>query len=350
MSLLDEPGEIRTGEELDATVIGNYLKSKLNDLQGEAVIQQFPSGASNLTYSVKFDNADFILRRPPAGHKDKSAHDMGREYRVMSALKEQYPYVPTMIDFCEDESVIGSDFYVMERLKGIILRKNFPKDLILSAAEVRALCMSFVDRLVELHKVDLKQAGLDALGKPEGYVSRQIEGWARRMEAAATDDMADFTQIVQWLRDNNPGEVGACIIHNDYRLDNVVLEADSPLNIIGVLDWEMCTVGDPLMDLGNSLAYWVEEGDSEIFKMLRMQPSNQPGMLSRQEIVDYYSQKSGIPVESFDYYLVYGYFRLAIVMQQLYYRFRKGQTKDDRFGALNVVIDEFKKLCDGVIG
>ena len=349
VSVLDEPGEIRSGEELDAKIITDYLKSKLPQLQGEAQIKQFPSGASNLTYSVKFDNADYILRRPPAGHKDKSAHDMGREYNVMSSLKEQFPYVPAMIDFCQDESVISSDFYVMERLKGIIVRKNFPKGLNLSEADTRNLCLKYIDRLVDLHKVDVEKAGLQDLGKPNGYVQRQIDGWARRMDAAATDDMADFSRTVSWLNDNNPGEVGACLIHNDYRLDNVVLDPDNPFNIIGVLDWEMCTLGDPLMDLGNSLAYWVEASDSDLFKMLRMQPSHLPGMLTRQEIVDYYGEKSGYTTDNFNFYLVYGYFRLAIVMQQLYFRFKKGQTKDERFGALNVVIDEFQKQCESLI-
>ena len=232
------------------------------------MITQFPGGASNLTYSVKFQNKDYILRRPPFGTKAKSAHDMGREYKVMSKLKPVYPYVPDMVAFCQDESVLGCEFYLMERLVGIIPRANMPKGLTLTEEQARKLCENVIDRFVELHDVDYQAAGLADLGKGEGYVVRQIEGWSKRYINAKTDDVPDFENTMSWLQNNMQDQVKVCVIHNDYRLDNVVLQAEDPTEVIGVLDWEMATLGDPLMDLGNSLAYWVEAGDPQSHQLL----------------------------------------------------------------------------------
>ena len=349
MAIQDKVIDSREGEELDVGVVDQYMRGRVNGLEGELTIKQFPAGASNLTYLLKYDNKAFVLRRPPFGHKAKSAHDMGREHRVMANLKEQFPYVPEMIAYETDESILGAEFYVMEKLDGIILRTNMPKGLELDEQQVRGLCLSFIDKLVDLHKVDYKAAGLGDLGEAEGYISRQIEGWYDRYQQAGTDDAPDAEPVLLWMRKQQPTEVKGCLVHNDYRLDNVVLDHNDPSRITGVLDWEMSTLGDPLMDLGVTISYWVEPGDDELIQLVRRQPSNVPGMLSRREFVDYYAERSGIPIKDFTFYEVYGYFRLAVALQQMYYRFQQGQTKDERFGLLLPIIEIYINWCKRLI-
>ena len=220
----------------------------------------------------------------------------------------------------------------MERVKGIILRSDIPAELNLDASRTEALCKSFIDRLVELHQVDYTACGLADLGKPEGYVQRQIEGWTSRYEKALTPDAPRWETVTAWLHEKMPADhPRPSIVHNDYRFDNVILDADNPMRIIGVLDWEMATLGDPLMDLGNCLAYWIEAGDPAPVQLMRRQPSNAPGMLSRRQFVDYYAERAGIRLDNFDYYYCYGLFRLAGIVQQIYYRYYHGQTQDKRF-------------------
>jgi len=342
MSLVDQASQIRSGEELDLVALDDYLKvhfrsidSDKQGLEGEIMIRQFPGGASNLTYLVSYDNQEFILRRPPFGKIAKSAHDMCREAKIMQALKPVYKDIPTIFHICQNHHVIGCDFYLMERLVGIIPRENLPDELELSVKETRTLCTNVIDKLIELHQVNYKTAGLSELGsrpdKTEDYVTRQIKGWSKRYKNAITDDAATFEEVIQWLTDNMPTDISTCIIHNDFRFDNVVLDPEHPLAIIGVLDWEMATLGDPLMDLGNSLAYWVQADDDKFFQSLRRQPTHLEGMLSRDEVIEYYLEKSGLVVDSFDFYQIYGLFRLAAIIQQLYYRYYHGQTQDKRF-------------------
>ncbi len=348
--LTDQPQEIREGENLDAAAVGAWLRDQLGDLQGDPEIRQFPSGASNLTYLLEFPGTALILRRPPFGRKAKSAHDMGREFRVLSALRQVYPYCPQPLAHCTDEGVIGSEFYVMERVEGIILRKEMPEELGFSDADHGQLCRELLDRFVDLHAVDWKAAGLEDFGRPDGYVRRQIEGWSKRYVDARTPDSPEFTAVMEWLADKMPDhETGASVIHNDYRFDNVIFDPRNPLRIIGVLDWEMATIGDPLMDLGNMLAYWVEASDPPPVQMMRMQPSHLPGMLTRRECVEYYAERSGRNVEAFDFYYVYGLFRLAVIMQQIYYRYFHGQTKDKRFASFIHLIGLIEKLCTAQI-
>lgn len=332
MALTDQSTQIRAGEELDAALIDPYLKAQIPGLEGTPQISQFPGGASNLTYLVQYPNQEFVLRRPPFGQKARSAHDMGREFRIINQLKDAFPYCPKAYLHCVDESVIGSEFYVMERIKGIILRSDLPADLNLDADQTQTLCKSFIDRLVELHRVDYQACGLGDLGKPEGYVERQIRGWTDRYDNARTPDAPDWTQVKAWLKDKMPADHPvAAIVHNDYRFDNVLLDPANPLQIIGVLDWEMTTLGDPLMDLGNTLAYWIQADDPAPVQLMRRQPSHAPGMLTRQQFVDYYAERSGIRIDNFDFYYTYGLFRLAGIVQQIYYRFFHGQTQDKRF-------------------
>jgi aminoglycoside phosphotransferase (APT) family kinase protein len=256
---------------------------------------------------------------------------MKREYTVQSKLKGAFPYVPEMVAFCDDHSVLGVDFYVMEKVRGIILRKNLPKDFELSPQSARALSTSWVERLVDLHAVDPAAAGLQDLGKSDGYVGRQIDGWTKRYGAARTRNVPTFKKVIRWLNENQPGDVANCVIHNDWRLDNVVLDPDDPGKIIAVLDWEMATLGDPLMDLGSALAYWIEPGATGMADKFRLQPSNVEGMLTRQEIVQLYSERSGIEIPDWRFYEVYGYFRLAGIIQQIYKRYHDKETTNPRF-------------------
>ena len=332
MALNDQSTRIRDGEELDAAIIDSYLKAHIPGLSGEPQISQFPGGASNLTYLLEYPQQEFVLRRPPFGHKAKSAHDMGREYRILNQLNAGFPYCPKAYVHCTDESVIGSEFYVMERVNGIILRADLPAELNFSPEQTTQLCKSFIDKLVELHNVDYQACGLGDLGKPEGYVARQISGWSDRYEKALTPDAPLWTEVKAWLNEKMPADhPKSAIVHNDYRFDNVILDPRDPQRIIGVLDWELTTLGDPLMDLGNTLAYWIEAGDPASVQLMRRQPSNAPGMLTRQQFADYYAERAGIEIKSIDFYYTYGLFRLAGIVQQIYYRFFHGQTQDKRF-------------------
>jgi len=335
MALTDQSTQIRAGEELDAALIDPYLKNHIASLVGvddTPRISQFPGGASNLTYLVQYPHQEFVLRRPPFGQKARSAHDMGREFRIINQLKDAFPYCPKAFVHCTDESVIGAEFYVMERIRGIILRSDLPPELKLDASQTEHLCKSFIDRLVELHQVDYQACGLADLGKPQGYVERQVRGWSERYDKARTPDAPDWTSVKAWLVDKMPPDHPVpALIHNDYRFDNVLLDPDNPMQIIGVLDWEMTTLGDPLMDLGNTLAYWIEASDPAPVQLMRRQPSHAPGMLSRQAFVAYYAERSGIKIDNVDFYYTYGLFRLAGIVQQIYYRFFHGQTQDKRF-------------------
>lgn len=327
---IDQAGEVRSEDAFDVAAVDAFLKRTV-DLQGAPEVRQFPGGASNLTYQLSYPGRELILRRPPAGHLPKSGHDMRREYTVQAKLAGAFPYVPRMVAFCDDHSVIGSDFYVMDKIRGTILRRELPAGFTLSKEDARTLTTNWVERLVDLHGVDPAAAGLQELGRSDGYVARQVEGWSGRYSAAKTWNVPSFKRVMRWLEANQPDDVANCVIHNDWRLDNVVLDPDDPTKIIGALDWEMATLGDPLMDLGATLAYWIEADEGGLAKQFRLQPSYLPGMLTRDEIVQLYSDKSGIAIEDFRFYRVYGYFRLAGIIQQIYKRYHDGATTDPRF-------------------
>lgn len=330
-ALIDKPKQVRDGESFAIEQVDAWLKNQVPSLAGEPTVEQFSGGASNLTYLVSYPDRDLILRRPPFGHKAKGAHDMVREYRVQEALKPVYPAVPNMVALCEDQAVMGCDFYVMDRIKGIIPRANLPKGLTLSEAQTRQLCKGVIDKLIELHQVDYQAAGLSHLGKGGGYVQRQIHGWSGRYDKSKTWNVPGWQSVREWLNANMPDDVATVIIHNDYRFDNVVLDANDPQNIIGVLDWEMATLGDPLMDLGNTLAYWVQADDDRINKLLRRQPTHLPGMFSRREVVEYYCERMSLKPDNWTFYEVYGLFRLAVIVQQIYYRYHHKQTRNPAF-------------------
>ncbi|MDD9893819.1 MAG: phosphotransferase family protein [Gammaproteobacteria bacterium] len=347
--IIDVGGAVREGEELDIAAVDAWLKPHVAGLEGQAEVTQYSGGASNWTYRLEYPSHDLILRRGPAGTKAKGAHDMGREFKVQSALKPVFPYVPAMHAFCEDDSVLGTDFYVMDRLKGIIPRANMPRELNLTPETTREICMSVIDKFVDLHKVDYQAAGLEAIGKGDGYCRRQIDGWSARYQKAKTWNVPSFKKVMRWLDDNCPDDIATCVIHNDYRFDNVVLNPDNPAEVIGVLDWEMATLGDPLMDLGNSLAYWVQEDDDFLIKAMRRQPTHLPGMLTRQEVVDYYLEKSGLQPEKWAFYEVYGLFRLAVILQQIYYRYHHKQTRNPTFKNFWIMVNYLNWRCKKLI-
>jgi aminoglycoside phosphotransferase (APT) family kinase protein len=275
---------------------------------------------------------------------------MGREFRIQSALAPVFPYVATMVGHCTAESVIGSEFYVMDRLDGVIPRRELPVPM--SAEQVSALCGTALDVLVALHSVDVSAVPeLAAFGKGEGYVDRQVAGWTGRFDRARTDDTGDWSDITAWIEANKPADVAQCLIHNDYRFDNMVLDAQDPTRIVGVLDWEMATVGDPLMDLGGMLSYWVEQGDDEFFQMFRRQPTTAPGMWTRWEVVSAYCERMGFDLtpERWRFYEVFGLFRLAVIAQQIWYRYFHKQTTNEAYAVFGPAVGYLEQRCRGLI-
>jgi aminoglycoside phosphotransferase (APT) family kinase protein len=346
MTSLDQAKAVRQGESLDAAKIAAYLKANLPGLVGPATVRQFHSGFSNLTYLITFGGTELVLRRPPFGKKAKTAHDMRREYRLLSALKPIFSLVPEPLAYCDDPAVMDAPFYVMERMQGVILRKELPEGLVIDAPAAGRLCQGWVDVLGDLHGLDYQGCGLADLGNPDGYVARQVRGWSKRYRDARTDDVPDFETVIAWLNAGMPPDyLKPALVHNDYKFDNVILDPADLTRIIGVLDWEMATIGDPLMDLGASLGYWVEPGDSDELKLIRTLPTLCPGMLTRRQIVEWYEKKTGATIANFEWYYCFGLFRLAVIAQQIYYRFFHGQTSDKRFGMLGFAVGILEKAA-----
>lgn len=350
MTEIDHATDIREGEDLDTAALAAYFRDAAPELAGDLAIRQFPGGASNLTYSLQANGREYVLRRPPFGSNVASAHDMGREFEVLSRLQGVFEYAPRPVVHCTDESVIGAEFYVMERLTGIIVRRDLPEGMSLSADQAARLCESLLDVQAELHTIDVEAAGMADFGKPAGYVERQIRGWNKRFRNARTDDVPDCEPIMAWLEDKMPRDPGrAAIIHNDYKLDNVVLDPADPTRIIGVLDWEMATLGDPVMDFACSMSYWVQADDPETLQGVRMGPTNLPGMLTRDQMLARYRERTGLDVDNWDFYYVFGVFRLIAIVQQIYKRYKEGKTQDERFKAFRIFVPVLGDVCQRVI-
>jgi aminoglycoside phosphotransferase (APT) family kinase protein len=332
--LLDYPAPIRPGEDLNIARLEPYLRHQFPEDTGALVIRQFPSGHSNLTYSLSLGARELVLRRPPFGSKVKSAHDMSREFRVLSKLHSVYAPAPEVLFYCDDESVIGAPFYLMNPIHGVIVRRHVPQGLDLPSEKARRLSESFVDNLIRLHRVDYAAVGLSDLGKPEGYLERQVRGWTERYYGSKTHDYPEVEKIAAWMQQHRPSASGVSLIHNDYKYDNVVLDASDITRIVGVLDWEMCTIGDSLTDLGTTLAYWVDAADPEELQKNRWGPTNVPGSLTRAEIVHTYAKKTGADASQIAFYLAFARFKLAVIVQQIYYRYHQGLTKDERFASM----------------
>jgi len=334
---------VREEDRFDVARMHAWLRSYIDEDQLPEVFQ-FRSGASNLTYLLRYAGRELVLRRPPVGTKAVSAHDMKREFLIQSRVQPHYPLVPKMIALCEDQSVMGSDFYVMDRVVGQIFRRDIAQGL--TATDISVLADSFINGLVKLHAVD--SSILQELNKGPGYVDRQVTGWSQRYRSALTDDVPDGEKIMTWLDVNKPDDSDSCIIHGDWRIDNIVFDLEKA-NIVGVLDWELATVGDPLMDLGSALAYWIDRDDEPAFASLRRQPSHLPGMPTREEFVARYLQLSGRKCEDFTFYEIFGLFRLSVIIQQIWARYRAGQTTNPAFAEFGNAVKILINRAEGMI-
>ncbi len=342
---VDASAPVRKGEELDTNRLRDYIAREMGHPIERVEVEQFPQGFSNLTYLVRCGSEEYVLRRPPFGNQVKSAHDMGREFHVLSKLSKVYELAPKPALYCTDESVLGAPFYMMERRRGVVLRRKLPKGFEPSPETFRKLGLAFIDNLARLHALDFQAAGLGDLGKPEGYVERQVKGWIGRYEKAKTDSWAAMDDVARWLSGRIPAESGASLIHNDYKFDNIVLDANDLTRIVAVLDWEMCTLGDPLMDLGSTLAYWVQADDHETLRHFVPGPTDHPGNLTRRELIDRYAASSARNVEQVLFYYCYGLYKLAVIIQQIYARFARGFTHDPRFAEMNLQVDSLSRAA-----
>ena len=342
---MNETKPIRQGEELNTQNLQAFLRDNLNVKTGEIEISQFPAGSSNLTYCVKIGETEYVLRRPPFGNQVKTAHDMSREFNVLSKLSEVYQPAPKPLVYCADETIIGSEFYLMERRRGLIIRGKSPENLENSPELQRKVCESFIENFVNLHSLDYKKIGLENLGKPEGYATRQTQGWTKRYFNAKTDEHAELETAIEWLNQNIPASNGASLVHNDYKFDNVMLDPNDLTEIVAVLDWEMTTIGEPLMDLGSSLAYWMSKDTGAELLSMPFNPRVLMENISRRELVEMYEEKSGRQVSDILFYFVFGTFKLAVIAQQIYFRYKKGFTNDRRFANFNHFVNSLGKIA-----
>jgi aminoglycoside phosphotransferase (APT) family kinase protein len=339
---------VRDGEQLDAAKLLAYLRENLPGINGPLEVEQFPAGFSNLTYLLRAggEQREFVLRRPPFGTKVRTAHDMGREFLILSRLHPVYPKVPRPLLYCDDESILGAPFYLMERVGGVILRASLPENLRLAPDVVRRLSVSFIENLLEIHAVDYRAAGLGELGRPEGYVKRQIEGWTKRYYNARTEDVPEVEKLARWLAEHLPADSGPALIHNDYKYDNVVFEPEDLSSVVAVLDWEMATIGDPLMDFGTTLGYWVDPDDPEEWRRFGFGLTALAGNMSRRELLQYYTRRSRLDIPDPVFYFAYGLLKTAVIVQQIYYRYQQGFTTDARFSGLGSLV----RACGNLAG
>jgi aminoglycoside phosphotransferase (APT) family kinase protein len=338
----------REGEQVDAEALLAWLATAVPEMVPAGAhlrIRQFPAGFSNLTYLVTMEHEHgqraLVLRRPPRGVKAGIAHDMGREHGILTALHTRGVPVPNPLARCDDAAVIGAPFYLMEHVEGVILRGTPAESLTDDAAtmpgKLAALSQTFVQTLAQLHAVDVSTEPLASLGRPDGYVQRQVQGWTKRWLASRTDDVAELDRVATWLEAHRPPDRGTTLVHNDFKLDNLVLEPDLS-RVRAILDWEMATIGDPLMDLGTSLAYWVEAGDAPIFRALGLGITALPGNMTRAELVQAYGAHRGMDVSDAPFYYAFGLFKVAVIAQQIYARHVQGLTSDPRFAVLGQVV------------
>ncbi|WP_378174694.1 phosphotransferase family protein [Aquimarina sp. SS2-1] len=327
---------VRKGEELNEKTLKLFLHKKglIDNDQSSWQVEQYTHGYSNLTYLLKIEEKEYVLRRPPFG-AIKRGHDMGREFKVQSGVYKAFPKVPKMYAFTDDESILGCPFYIMEKVDGIILSAREAKKRNVSANDFKTIADSWLNTFVALHDIDYKAVGLEDLGKPQGYVERQVSNWGKQYLNAATDDVPAAEKVMKWMKEHQPKDYRYSLVHNDFKYDNVVFKDDSWKEVIAVLDWEMATLGDPLMDLGTSLGYWTMSSDHEFVQQGIPSPTIMEGNPSRSEIVELYAQKSGRDVDHLIFYYAFGLFKIAVIAQQIYYRYNKGLTTDPRFAQLN---------------
>ncbi len=350
----DKTTTVRKGEELNGVALKVYINATLPTFGDVLEISQFPGGFSNLTYLIQTEKAELVLRRPPFGANIKSGHDMGREFRVLSALqKSGFTKIPRPLSMSDGgfrisdaDATDAVPFYIMQRLDGVILRAKDGQNVDLTPGVMQHLTDKLVENLADLHRLDIENTDLGALGKPEGYVQRQVEGWIQRYRNSQTDDVPNMEMAAAWLVEQQPRPQKPTFLHNDYKFDNVVWDADLQ-EIIGVLDWEMATVGDPLMDLGAALAYWCESDNSDFSKVFNL--TWREGCPKRRYVADRYAALTGRDLSDIVFYYVFGLFKNAVIMQQIYARWKKGLTRDPRFEGLIVGVFELSKMAKKAI-
>jgi len=319
---------VREGENLNAAALAEYLRGRLPGIESGFQVRQFPGGHSNLTYLLEAGAHEYVLRRPPLGPVAPKAHDMAREYNVLGAVHPLFPQAPRVFLLCDDPSVIGAIFFVMERRRGLVLRREIPEAYAHDADFGRRVSEAFVNCLAALHAVDVTRA---MLGKPAGFLARQVSGWAERWQRAQTEPLPHMEQLIAWLTRHLPESPAPALVHNDYKLDNIMLDSSDPTRVEAVLDWEMATAGDPLVDLGCVMCYWPEAGDPPVRRDALSNITTLPGWFTRAQLVDRYARLTGRDISGLGYYEVFGIFKIAVVLQQIYFRYRRGQTRDERF-------------------
>lgn len=330
---------VRPDEQFDEQKLADYLRDKLEGADQPLQVQQFPGGAANLTYLLKFGEAvEYVLRRPPLGPVAPKSHDMAREFKVLSVLYQVLPVAPRAFHLCDDLEIIGAPFQILERRKGIVIRNEMPDSYKKIPSAAKQLSEALIDRLADFHAVDFEKIGLGDLGKPEGFLLRQVEGWYGRWEKAKVEENPLMTEIYEWLKVNLPPESAPTLVHNDYKLDNTMFNPSDPSQMIAIFDWDMCTLGDPFSDLGAMLTYWTETADSPFYRGLLSMPDPEYGFLTRAELVERYAEKSGRDVSHMNFYHVLGIYRLVVIAAQIYIRYHRGQTQDSRFAVFKDLI------------
>ncbi len=337
----DETIPVRPGEHLNGEKLETYLRQHLTGIQlsrDALQVRQFPSGASNLTYLLRIGSWEGVLRRPPLGPIAPKAHDMQREANLLEKISSVFPLAPRPYLFCEDNSVLGTPFYIMERRQGIVLNDTFPPTVQASESVCRNLSYTVIDTLVEIHAIDWQQIGLDALGHPTGFLERQVKSWIERYQRAQTDDIPQVETLSRWFLQYLPASPAPTLIHNDFKLNNLLLNVQDITRVEAVLDWEMATIGDPLFDLAITLAYWILPDDPRELQTLLPTVTTRAGFLQRRELAERYAQQSGRNLDTLFYYMPLAYFKLAGILQQIYVRWKRGQTSDPRFAAFGAYV------------
>jgi len=341
---------VRQDERFDEQQLGEYLRGKLAGTENNLVVRQFGGGAANLTYLLDYASHQYVLRRPPLGPVAPSAHDMAREYKVLSVLHQAYPYAPQAYLFCEDPAVIGAPFFIMERCEGKVVRTRIPEEYTHIPNAARIISQALVDALADFHAVDYVSLGLEDLGKPNGFIQRQIEGWYRRWQAAKTEDIPEMEAIYTWLKDHLPPSGEFTLVHNDFKLDNTMLDSNNPGQVVAVFDWDMCTLGDPLSDLGALLTYWTEPDDLPFMQAVAktFMPTSER-FLSRAELVERYAARSGRDVSQIHFYHILGMFRVTVIIAQIYIRYYRGQTQDKRFAPFGILVKNLAQAAEAML-
>lgn len=345
----DDTIEVRAGEQLNWPRVERYLREQLSTIgEGTIEVRQFPSGASNLTYLVQIGEWEGVLRRPPLGPLAPKAHDMRREAGLLERIHPVFALAPRPYVFCADLEIMDVPFYVMERRRGLVVNDTFPPEIKVTPELGQRLSEAVIDTLAKIHAVDWQAAGLAEFGHPEGFLARQVASWIERYRRSQTEESPDVTSLTRWLVEQTPTSPAPTLIHNDYKLNNMLLDIHDPARPVAVLDWEMTTIGDPLFDLAISLCYWIQPDDPAELRAILPTVTSQPGFLSRAELMERYAAQSGRDLSSMQFYMIFAYFKLSVILQQIYIRWLRGQTQDPRFAVfgsrIHTLIDHASQL------